>query len=115
MHADEERHDWILQVVCDDRLNPHRKEADMDLQDLYGGLRGGGPRNRRDFLKLGGIAGLAALQPWKAMQLLGVTNWEDAKARLAGWDLSAEAVVAMPSGKAIWNARLNTDQPDLYS
>lgn len=51
--------------------------------------------NRRDFLKLGGIAGLAALMPWK-----GVDNW------------IADATAAWPTyTKKIWNARLNTGQP----
>ena len=62
--------------------------------------------NRRDFLKLGGIAGLAALTPLELFHKFNLGEW---------WEAPADAAIFPVNKKTIWNARLNTGMPDLYS
>jgi hypothetical protein len=77
--------------------------------------------NRRTLLKLGGIAALAALQPWEAMKRLGVNSEQGLIERLLEWDLPAYAqsnATYQPiplTGKIIWNGQLNSGLPDLYT
>ena len=62
--------------------------------------------NRRDFLKVSALAACTSLLP--TLKFKGAENW------LA--DLVATADAAWPSyPKKIWNARLNTNMPDLYA
>ena len=76
--------------------------------------------NRRDFIKWGGIAALAAVQPWDAYKLLGVSSNTGILQRLTDWGLSAHAAgpagltsAYIPGSKTIWNAMLHSSSVDL--
>jgi peptidoglycan/xylan/chitin deacetylase (PgdA/CDA1 family) len=50
--------------------------------------------NRREFIeRIVVVGGLAAVQPWRLMQMLGASSWHDAQRTLLDWDLGAEAAV----------------------
>ena len=70
--------------------------------------------NRRDFIKMGGIAGLALLQPWDVVRRLGVSDLSQIRPRLSEWDLPAEAAYE-PTSKTMWDGMLHGNPVDKFS
>lgn len=81
--------------------------------------------HRRDFLKKAAlVSGLAALQPWQLVKMLGVRDEQSARLQLGEWDLSAEAqtyhtgtipgAINFGDRKIIWDSMVYTGMPDLW-